>query len=54
MTMVVKWFGKDVAKNFLTMATFCDGGASEISATVEFVKLIGSIAFTQSSCNGQD
>ena len=23
---VVKLFGKDVAKNFVTMATFCDGG----------------------------
>lgn len=26
MQRVVKLFGKDVAKNFVTMATFCDGG----------------------------
>ena len=26
MQKVVKLFGKDVAPNFVTMATFCDGG----------------------------
>ena len=31
MTMVVKLFGRDVAKNFLTMATFCDGEAPLLS-----------------------
>ena len=35
---IVKLFGKDVVDNFVTMATFCDGGEVLIKAALEASK----------------
>jgi hypothetical protein len=35
MQNIVKLFGQDVAKNFVTMATFCDGGTPLIKKALE-------------------